>query len=396
MSTIRSLAGIAVLAGCLASVAQAAPTVREKPAKTGGYQFSSVLSLGGADADENSDFYERFGTVEVDADGAGNIYVLDNGNTRVQVFDAKGQPLRSLGREGDGPGEFRMPRCLSVNAGGDFAVFDMGQGRVTVIDAQGELLYDLLVQGMVENVVLTDERQLLLGFGKIGPAAVQMFDASGNVMWAGGKGAQPSGPQIKMEIGIQTVAPRLALLASGAAFRAPEGDYELQRFTRDDAAVFTRPLERRKFTEEELAPPSDEEGGAEVIMIRREGPGGGGDGGGSPGAGGGGGATFTTEGDGESHTFDLDRLRSMMPTHHSATRGILSWADGRVWVLTTERGQRGNLVDEWSEAGDWLRRFEMPEGYDWLQVGRDGRLYGVTHDEDDYPTVHRLDVQPGA
>jgi hypothetical protein len=54
------------------------------------------------------------------------------------------------------------------------------------------------------------------------------------------------------------------------------------------------------------------------------------------------------------------------------------------------------VVDEWSADGTWERRFTMPSEYDWVCLGRDGRVYAVTHDEDDYPSVHRLVVEAGA
>jgi len=394
MNTLSSRS--AVLAAALvllAASAAPAATVREKPKQEGGYGFRAGLAIGGADADEAADFYERYGTVAVDADANGNIYVLDNGNTRVQVFDRDGKPLRSLGAQGDGPGEFRIPASVAVNSGGDFAIFDMGQQRISVLTANGDLLYDVLVQGVAKDLALMDDRTVVAAFGDVGPAAVQAFGPDGKVLWSGGERNMPDGPHIEMEIGIQTVAPRLAVMPTGAAFRCPKGDYELQLFTKDDEKVFSRPFERRKFTEEELAPPTDDEGEPEVIMIRREGPGGGG--GGHAGGGGGGAPSFTSE-EGQSFTFDMDSLRDMMPSHHSATRGVLGWQDGRVWVLTSERGKNGLHADEWSADGEWLRRFDMPEEYDWFNVGRDGRLYGVTHDDDDYPTVHRLEVREGA
>lgn len=51
---------------------------------------------------------------DVDADAAGNIYVLDAGNYRVQVYDAEGGYVRTLGRRGQGPAELERPRGLVV------------------------------------------------------------------------------------------------------------------------------------------------------------------------------------------------------------------------------------------------------------------------------------------
>ncbi len=387
MKTIALLA----LATFGVATASAEPVLRSAPSKDGGYSFSTTMTLGGPDADDDTYFYERFGSVEVAADAEGHLHVLDNGNIRIQVFDAQGNLARSIGAEGDGPGEFRIPSRLSVNASGQIAVFDMGQGRVSVLDADGKLLRDQMVMGSPDALVLADDGRVFLSYGTHGPAKVQVFGADGELAWEGGKLGPMGGRHIKMEIGRQTVAPRLVVVDGGSAFRAPEGDYLLERFRSDGIAAFARPFERRKFTEEELAPPaSEEEGGVEhVVIVRR-------DGGGGEGGGGGGGASAWTDDSGEemSMHLDADELKQFLPTHHSATRGVLAWPDGRLWVLTSE-GKHGR-VDEWSMDGEWLRRFDLPDSYDWLTVGRDGRLYGVTHDEDEYPFVHRIEVAPDA
>jgi hypothetical protein len=48
-------------------------------------------------------------------DKQGDIYVVDDGNTRIQVFDKEGKYLRTIGRRGQGPGEFRSPQNVFVN-----------------------------------------------------------------------------------------------------------------------------------------------------------------------------------------------------------------------------------------------------------------------------------------
>ena len=69
-----------------------------------------------------------------------------------------------------------------------------------------------------------------------------------------------------------------------------------------------------------------------------------------------------------------------------------AFACGRLWIVTAENEKEDMITDEWSVDGAYLRRFPIPGDYDWLIVGRDGNLYGVTHDEDDYPTAHRIEV----
>jgi sugar lactone lactonase YvrE len=66
----------------------------------------------------------------VAVDGQGRVYVADYGNHRVQVFDAAGRALAGWGREGGGPGEFRLPAGIAVDRAGRIYVSDTGNHRV--------------------------------------------------------------------------------------------------------------------------------------------------------------------------------------------------------------------------------------------------------------------------
>ena len=69
----------------------------------------------------------------------GDVAVADAGNRRVDVFDATGRKVRSLGREGRGPGEFTHPSWLGVR-GDTLLVWDMVQSRLTRFDTAGSLI----------------------------------------------------------------------------------------------------------------------------------------------------------------------------------------------------------------------------------------------------------------
>jgi hypothetical protein len=400
MMSFRMMGALAV--GCAlvlvsSGAADAATKKVDKPQKKGGYAMSSELSIGGADAPDESFFYEKFGGVQVDADGSGNVYVLDNGNTRIQVFGKDGKFVRSLGAEGEGPGEFQIPGRFAVSEAGDVAVFDMGQGRVSVLDETGALKWDT-VTGEVQDLAFTSSGLLLLGYGTHGPAQVEAYDATGKKVWSAGTANPPGDRVIDIRLGRQQIAPRLSFNGASCV-RAPQGEYVVQVFSLEGAevAAFTRPFERRAVTAEDMAPKRDGDEDAEpkVIMIKRS-EGGPGDGGGAPGGHDGGGGSWSTGDNEETMTFSLDKMAEFMPKHHPDTRGVLAWPDGRVWILTAHDERGGVVTDEWSTDGNWLRRFTVPAEYDWFEVGRDGALYGVTHDDDDYPTIHRVSVRSEA
>lgn len=70
----------------------------------------------------------------------GRIYVADRTAPRVVVFDRTGAYVETLGRGGEGPGEFRDPTALSVGASGVLTVWDTGRGILSRWSSDGELL----------------------------------------------------------------------------------------------------------------------------------------------------------------------------------------------------------------------------------------------------------------
>jgi DNA-binding beta-propeller fold protein YncE len=70
----------------------------------------------------------------------GEVYVADYGNHRVQRFDGGGRLLGGWGREGGGPGEFRLPHGIAVDGTGRVYVSDGDNGRVQVFDRDGRYL----------------------------------------------------------------------------------------------------------------------------------------------------------------------------------------------------------------------------------------------------------------
>jgi len=73
-------------------------------------------------------------------DEAGNVYVADSGNHRIQVFDSSGKFLIQWGSEGDGPGQFKEPWGIAVDAAGHVYVADTWNHRIQKFDAEGTLL----------------------------------------------------------------------------------------------------------------------------------------------------------------------------------------------------------------------------------------------------------------
>ncbi len=72
--------------------------------------------------------------VEAARTPAGNVLVLDTSTMNVREFSPEGEFIGSAGRQGTGPGEFQMPRGMTVLDNGRVLVSDMGGGAVSVFD----------------------------------------------------------------------------------------------------------------------------------------------------------------------------------------------------------------------------------------------------------------------
>lgn len=102
----------------------------------------SGLVIGAVDGAPEYVFGAVAGLV-VDRDGA--IWVADTQAKEIRIFDRAGSFVRRIGREGEGPGEFRNLSGLAVAPDGVGAL-DGGLARVTVFDADGAVVRSFPIQ----------------------------------------------------------------------------------------------------------------------------------------------------------------------------------------------------------------------------------------------------------
>jgi len=89
------------------------------------------------------DFFVRLNSPVIDDEG--NVYVLDKKYVKIFVFNSEGKFVRTIGRQGEGPGEYKNPNILFFS-GNYLIVVDRGQ-RVHYFTREGKyrntLRYDL-------------------------------------------------------------------------------------------------------------------------------------------------------------------------------------------------------------------------------------------------------------
>ena len=80
----------------------------------------------------------RFGRVQgLTGDSAGRLYAADAFQGTVKVFDPAGVALGTIGQFGDRVGELRLPQSLAVDAAGRLHVAATGNSRVEVFGLDG-------------------------------------------------------------------------------------------------------------------------------------------------------------------------------------------------------------------------------------------------------------------
>lgn len=98
-----------------------------------GRLLHTISRRGAADGELN---LPRDATIGVD----GNLYVVDGGNFRVQVFTPQGDFVRKFGAAGRQGGQFSRPKGIGVDRDGKIYVSDTAFGNFQIFNPEGQLL----------------------------------------------------------------------------------------------------------------------------------------------------------------------------------------------------------------------------------------------------------------
>lgn len=143
---------------------------------------------------------------------SGNLFVVDSGNHRIQKFDPNGKLLMTLGRLGSGTGDFNKPGDVAIDRKGNIFVADTGNNRIQKFDPAGKFVAEWGRFARRRGVALTNPVSVAYseeGFGAIyvlnsPDCEVQKFDIDGNLltswmMHRKGEGAACGPSRIRIE-----------------------------------------------------------------------------------------------------------------------------------------------------------------------------------------------------
>lgn len=123
---------------------------------------------------------------DVAVDAQGDVYVSEFSGHRIQKFDPNGTPLLSFGKEGKAEGQFEQPSGLYVDPQGDIYVCDTFNHRIQKFDPQGKVL-KVWSHGFFGPRSIVGSPQGRLYVTDTGNHKIQAFDMDGNFLMEWGK-----------------------------------------------------------------------------------------------------------------------------------------------------------------------------------------------------------------
>lgn len=149
--------------------------------------FEEELSIGNEDAEGNIVLY-RPSLHLVDSEG--NIYICDFQDMQIKVFDPDGRLSRTIGRKGDGPGEFQSIGEIALLPDDRLLVLDWEAHRISLFDTEGKFVNSHRFMNWSYDFYATTNAYYVRDENIFGPEtqlSVKAYDLSGQELFSFGK-----------------------------------------------------------------------------------------------------------------------------------------------------------------------------------------------------------------
>lgn len=335
-----------------ASLVDGVKTIRnpETP-RYGTFAFDLVEDLVIGEEKNDAAFFPESAFVNVD--GQGGIYVCDIGNRRVQVFDRNGAYIRTLGRQGQGPGEYTYPMGVFFDKAAD-AFINSGRSLV-VFGPDAVFKKNVRIKTFLSGFILGPGGTIV---GRTQPDIREEGGPKNRLLQLG-----PDGELLRTiaTYPVNGVSPGQVLYHwyVGQLAFCPRSDDSFYYGFSLDYTVHAVDGEGRELFASSKAEKRQGITSEEADLTRESG-------------------IFAWYGAGDPHTAPLD-----LPDHRPFFSRLTSDNLGRLYVIRfrpiTEKALKTSEIDVFSKDGIYLYRMTWPFV---PQVIKDGFLYEVRQDEE--------------
>ena len=170
---------------------------------------------------------------DIAVDGAGNVYVLDGGNHRIQKFTSSGAFITKWGSEGSEDGEFDNPEGIEVDGEGNVYVADYFNDRIQKFTSSGEFITKWGSYGKGDGEFAHPNAITVDGAGNVyvadASSRIQKFTSSGEFITKWGSSGSGDG-EFDPPIGI-------TVDGTGNVYVADLNNYRIQKFTSSGAFI---------------------------------------------------------------------------------------------------------------------------------------------------------------
>jgi len=119
------------------------------------FDLEEELTIG----NENDENYAFYGGLGLDVDKKGNIFILDRANSRIQNYDRNGHFLMTIGRKGQGPGEFQYLGWAFIDSEN---ILYVSQGRsISVFDINGIFIRSIPLETQIGSFGITSDGKII-------------------------------------------------------------------------------------------------------------------------------------------------------------------------------------------------------------------------------------------
>ncbi len=124
------------------------------------FELNEEIAIGEAEGRKEY-MFSKISGIEVDDEG--RIYVLDYKEAQIKVFDRNRDYLKTIGREGQGPGEMTSPFSICITNKNEIVIQDLNNHKISFFSLEGKYLKAISTAELIIVGSVIDTRGNIIG-----------------------------------------------------------------------------------------------------------------------------------------------------------------------------------------------------------------------------------------